>query len=1021
MKIFLVAFCLLLSAVQLTYAQGTVRGKITDNNGETLIGVSIYLKSNPSKGTTTDLDGNYSIKIPDSLPQILVISYISYKTIEEKILLHNGQVVVRNFALESSSQEIKAADVTGKAIKAKDYYLESIKKKSAVSIDYISSETIKKTGDNNITSAVSRVTGVSTNNGGFITVRGVGDRYVKSAINGLQIPTLDPFTNNIKLDIFPSSLVDNVMITKTASPDLPGDWAGAFLSVETKDFPDELVVNVETTFGYNTQSTFKDVTTSQRSATDWLGFDNSLRKHDHNTYVQAIIDPTQYQEYVALGLGNYFSSIGVNENTPWNETYDKLGLVQLGLLGMAQINDPDAYFQAKELYASGTYSSQAFSTINSAAAASGKSFPSNWNTEQRKAPMNFSQSFSIGNQVQLFNRPLGFITGFRYGSGTVYDPNSTANRAGVVSDGSGNYISSVTSSQNQQLSVEANGWNALVNMAYKLNPNNSISMLFMPNVAGVNKVRSAVDSRDPVNNIVTKSQFYEQRRQLVYQLKTAHFLPVPKLKIEFSASYTDGESSAPDFKNLQYAHDPVSNSYQIGPTTLEGIHRYYRYLSDKLFDSQLGVEFPLDKQTNLVRKLKLGGGFQSLNRKSDQFDYAVNAGAVSYPMLNGDLNYYFNLNHFGISNYQDASGNTFSTMDFYYLESGSAANHTFGNSYISSGYAMSDYAINPFVRIAGGLRIEHIYTYTDVVKFDSLGLPVNDPRRDYSSGFPAANPGKLNQTDFLPSLNLIFKLREDDNHQSNIRLGYSLTTARPSIRELSDVAVYDYEFRSFVFGNSELKTVSINNFDLRYENYFVSGNYSVSLFYKKFKNHIELVKSAGYSWQNVDQSYVAGLELEGRKKIGKNFEVAANVTLADSKTKFVRTRMEIDGGIKNYIPVDTLSRTMFGQAPYIVNTMLNYTADSIGLTLTLSYNIQGKRLVISSDNKEVPDIYEMPRNLIDFKINKTLGAHFSISLTIRDILNAPVISSYDYESESDLDYDNYTFGTNFVLGVMYKL
>lgn len=92
---------------------------------------------------------------------------------------------------------------------------------------------MKRTGDNNITAAVARVSGVSTN-GGFITVRGIGDRYVKTTINGSRIPTLDPFTNNIKLDLFPASLVDNVIITKTASPDLPGDWAGAYLSVETK-------------------------------------------------------------------------------------------------------------------------------------------------------------------------------------------------------------------------------------------------------------------------------------------------------------------------------------------------------------------------------------------------------------------------------------------------------------------------------------------------------------------------------------------------------------------------------------------------------------------------------------------------------------------------------------------------------------------------------------------------------------------------------------------------------------------
>src|SRR4030095_3337513 len=135
----------------------------------------------------------------------------------------------------------------------------------------------------------------------FITVRGIGDRYVKTTVNGSRIPTLDPFTNNIKLDLFPASLVDNVLITKTASPDIPGDWAGAYISVETKDYPDELEINMESSFGYNSLSTFQEVISSQRSNTDWLGYDNSLRDYDHSQYVNAIINPSQYEQFVALG------------------------------------------------------------------------------------------------------------------------------------------------------------------------------------------------------------------------------------------------------------------------------------------------------------------------------------------------------------------------------------------------------------------------------------------------------------------------------------------------------------------------------------------------------------------------------------------------------------------------------------------------------------------------------------------------------------------------------------------------
>lgn len=883
---------------------------------------------------------------------------------------------------------------------------------------------MKKSGDANVTAAVARVSGVSTN-GGFITVRGIGDRYVKTCVNGSRIPTLDPFTNNIKLDLFPASLVDNVLITKTASPELSGDWSGAYLSVETKDYPDQLAVSIETAIGYNAQTTFKEVITSDRSNTDWLGYDKNYRDRSHNDFTQVKSPPSQYEEFVALGLGDYYTSLGVSNTTPWDETYFKLGLVQLGLLAPALIDDATAVNAAKASYNQGAYKAQAFSSINSEAAKKGQSFPNNWNTSSRKAPLNFSQSFCLGNQVQVLGKPLGVIGGFRYGSATQYDPNSTSNRASLVGDQAnpGNLIRDTSSSVQQQASRETNGWSALLNVAYKLNLNNSISLLFMPNFNGTNNVRSSLDNRESNNFIWTKTQFYEQRKQLVYQLKTEHFIPASKIKIELNASYTSGKSSAPDFKNLQYLEDPTDSSFQIGGTIGDGIHRYYRYLTDNLFDSRITAEMPLGNKTDLIRKVKIGAAYFSNHKESNQYDYSVFFGPYNETITNDDVNAYLNLDKFGITNGVDINGLPYSTISAYYNERASPANHTFGNNTIQSCFAMLDYSLLPKLRISGGLRAEKAKIYTDVMRFDSLNIPNDDPRRDYSNGgFPAVNPGNLNELSFLPSVNLIYKIREAEATQMNLRLNYSKTVARPSIRELSDVATFDYEFRRSVYGNSTLKMVKIDNYDLRFESYFAKGdNISASVFYKNFKNHIELVNYGDYTWENVNNSHVSGIEFEGRKSITKHFEFRANVTFVKSQTEYVQKKQFISGGVKQYNYGDTIKRAMYGQAPYVVNAILSYTADSIGLTATLSYNIQGPRLVIVSDTKGIPDIYELPRNIFDFKVSKTLGKHFSVSLTVQDILNTAVRRSYNYEEGWTLDYDKFRYGTNFIAGISYKL
>ncbi len=1003
------------------FSQATLRGKVSDENGEAMIGASVILKANHAVGCVTDLDGNYSLSIPSDAPQVVQISYVSYATIEETVTIKKGEVLVKNFVMGTSAHEMKGVEIVAKATKARDYYMEKMKLNSSVTIDYVSAESMKKVGDASVAAAVSRVTGVSTN-GAFITVRGIGDRYVKTGINGMRIPTLDPFTNNIKLDMFPSSLVDNILITKTASPDLPGDWAGAYLSVETKDYPEKLSVNVETAFGYNAQTSFKDVLTSEHSSTEWLGYDNTLRSYDHGAFVDAKPTLSTYEQLVALGLGDYYASLGVTGSTPWNDTYYKLGLIQLGLLAPAQIDDAAAFTAAKDAYLHGNYASDAFKTANAAVPASAHAFANNWNLRTKQAPLNFSQSFSIGNQTKLFHRDFGYIMGFKYGSAVQSDASAESNRAAVAANDSGVLVRTYASRQDQNVTKESNGWSGLLNLACKLNPNNTVALMFMPNYSGVNNTRQSVDYRDPSNYVVTLSQFYEQRRQLVYQLRTEHYLPASKVKIEANASYTDGKSSAPDFKNLQYYKDPISNAFQIGGSIGDGIHRYYRYLSDKMIDSRLSAEIPLDSTPGLTRKIKFGGAYQHTKRDYNQYDYAINFGPTSYALLNEDIDAYLSPDKFDVRSGVDVNGIPYSTLDLYYVQFESPANHTIGTSDIASAFAMTDYALTSLLRVSGGVRVEQSKLFTDVAEFDAKGYASGDPRRNYKDGMPAANPAHLNETSILPSLNVVYKLKIDDAAPMNARFNYSRSIARPSIRELSDVAVYDYEYRAFVFGNSDLKSVQIDNYDLRYESYFKNGdNFSASVFYKYFKNHIELVQALGYSWQNVPKSTVAGIELEGRKKILKCLEARANITLVQSKTEFVKQRLEIEDGGKKYTPVDTLSRQMFGQAPYVFNAILTYTADSAGFSATVSYNRQGPRLVVAADVKEIPDIYELPRNVIDLKLSKTLGKHFTASLTVKDILNEPVRRSYNYSEGWVVDYDKYRYGTTYTLGLSYKL
>ena len=324
--------------------------------------------------------------------------------------------------------------------------------------------------------------------------------------------------------------------------------------------------------------------------------------------------------------------------------------------------------------------------------------------------------------------------------------------------------------------------------------------------------------------------------------------------------------------------------------------------------------------------------------------------------------------------------------------------------------------------MAGGLRVEQSRIFSDVNEYYVKGYAKNDIRRENLGGFSVVNAADLKETNLLPSANIVYKIKQIENAQVNMRLNFSQTVARPSMRELNDAAIYDNEFRTLIYGNSDLKNVSIKNYDFRGESYFKNGdNISVSLFYKDFRNHIEMgFGSSGITWQNIDQSTVKGFEFEGKKGLGKQFELRANITLVQSNSAFVRKDMTIVDGVKQFTVLDTINRPMFGQAPYIINAISTFKSDNLGITATLSYNVQGPRLVITGVIKGFPDVYEMPRNTIDFKITKKIGKHFNASLTARDILNTKVRRAYRMNN-GYIDYDNFRYGTNFMLSIAYKL
>lgn len=258
--------------------KGTIRGTVKDaSNGEELIGATVVIIGTTT-GSAADLDGKYSISV-EAGTYDLQVSFVSYqsKTITG-VEVKAGQVTVINTNLGEDSELLDAVVIVGKAETASTKAILVAQKNSGVVQDGLAAEQISRSGDKDAAAAITRITGVSVEGGKYVYVRGLGDRYSKTTLNGANLPSLDPNRNSVQMDLFPSNLIDNIIVSKTFSPDLSGEFAGGNVNLVTKDFPDKFTFQWSSSFGLNDQASFnKNFLTYDGGKTDYLGFDDGTR------------------------------------------------------------------------------------------------------------------------------------------------------------------------------------------------------------------------------------------------------------------------------------------------------------------------------------------------------------------------------------------------------------------------------------------------------------------------------------------------------------------------------------------------------------------------------------------------------------------------------------------------------------------------------------------------------------------------------------------------------------------------
>ena len=236
-KIVCIAF-LALSQLIIAQDKGTLQGLLTDKevNNESLPFANVYIKGT-NIGATTDFDGNYSFKVPAGV-HVVSFSFLGYKTVEKTITILAGETAILN-QLMSAEEGVGLDEIVIKAAVGKESVNALLleQKKATIIKESIGAQTLAKTGVSNAANATTKISGVTKSEGsGSIYIRGLGDRYLSTTMNGLPIPSDDVENKNINLNLFSTNIIKNVGISKTYSTASYADQGSGNVDVNSKEY-----------------------------------------------------------------------------------------------------------------------------------------------------------------------------------------------------------------------------------------------------------------------------------------------------------------------------------------------------------------------------------------------------------------------------------------------------------------------------------------------------------------------------------------------------------------------------------------------------------------------------------------------------------------------------------------------------------------------------------------------------------------------------------------------------------------
>ncbi|MBD3617652.1 MAG: TonB-dependent receptor [Gracilimonas sp.] len=655
MKYLLTILLFLLMSAQGLAQRGTVTGVVVDKEtGEELIGANVFIRS-ISQGAATDISGRYNLRLEPGV-YTLEFSFITFqKQIVEDVEVEAGKVLQLDIVLVPDNEALDEVIISARRLDNNEASLLRLQQKSLPVQDGISSEEMSRAGFSNSAESMRQVTGASVEGGKFIVMRGLGDRYSISSMDGVVLPTTNPYRNSAGLDLIPSSTVDNIVVKKTFSPDLPGNFSGGAVDVTTKSLPDRLYFKLSSTVSYNDQTTFNNNFMGDpiKNSLSRLGYDDGSRARE------SLWSDSDYLKK----LNNYIIQI------------------QNNMLSPSEIESFNSTMRS--------FSNRAFTVSN------------------ETPGLNHSLNVMVGNRYALGSGNLGFNLGVNYSKSFVqYDEREINNfTARIPEEGASRMQAFQLNSGSESSDQVDSGLMGAV--TYQPGSNHEFTYTSIYNNSASESVLDMRDGYYPgalssgtYNNRVIS---FVQRELFNNQLKGRHHFD--GFDVKWSANYIESSQYEPD---TRFIGAPVDNSGQY--FFVREVPLPFHFFRD-LDDTQYNLK--LDGETNISRwfKLKTGAFYTRKDRDFNEFRYQLENngtdpdfdGFISFREASGNYEGYFSPENTGVIG-NDGNGNNL--LGITYRDQTRPQNSYTGFEQVSAFYLMGIFDFTDNFKAFAGARVE---------------------------------------------------------------------------------------------------------------------------------------------------------------------------------------------------------------------------------------------------------------------------------------------------------------------------